>query len=297
MDALAEWKTNMIVDMHVHSSFSDGTLSPSVLMRRANEAGLNHLCLTDHDTVGGVTEAIKAGFKVGIGVIPGVELTCSFEGMEFHVLGIGVNHQDPDFVREMDLIAGERFERSRKIVNSLCSRGWEINREFLCSADGIITSHDIAKAVINKEVSSFDFHNEWLTKESGCFVPMKYIPIEDGISMIQAAGGRAIWAHPLRTLEECDIKPRFYEITGKLVSMGIDGMETFYSFSSPGRIGLVSHVADHYGLLKTGGSDYHGPGHIGRCSLGDFMTHGFEFNAYELLEKLNPSAVRIPCRV
>jgi hypothetical protein len=285
----------MIVDMHTHSSFSDGTLSPSALVKKAREEGVDYLCLTDHDTVGGIDEAVEAGSKEGLGIIAGIELTCSFEGTEFHILGIGIDYKDPAFLKKLDVISNDRSERAGKMAGLLEKHGWEVDLERLYSPDGIITAHDVAGAVTNREIPAFDFHNEWLSKDCHCYVPAKYMPVGDGIRLIRGVGGRAVWAHPLRTLAEAGIENRFPEIAEKMVARGIDGLEVFYGYSPREKVELVYNTAEKYGLLKTGGSDYHGPGHPGRCSLGDYYTHDFDFDAAGLPGRLQPSSVMVPC--
>ncbi|WP_462273615.1 PHP domain-containing protein [Methanohalophilus sp.] len=276
----------MIIDMHTHSFYSDGTLSPEELVKEASEVGLKSICLTDHDTLDGVLSVGDTTSRYGVELISGVELTTRYAGMEFHILGMGIDVGNTKLKTVLAKMAGERFERAKEISFLLGKHGWEVDVSSLSSSKGTITTHDIAKAVTNREISAFDFHNEWLSSDSPCVVGTSSMPVKDAISMIQKAGGKAVCAHLLRTLGEKGQVDNLLKIASDMVDMGIDGFETFYGQSRMLNVSVMNSIADRYGLLKTGGSDYHGPGHKCRCPLGQYYSYGFGYDQEKVLQSV-----------
>lgn len=276
----------MIIDMHTHSFYSDGTLSPEELVKEASEVGLKSICLTDHDTMDGVLSVGDTTSRYGVELIPGVELTTRYAGMEFHILGMGIDVGNTKLKTVLAKTAGERFERAKEISSLLGEHGWEVDVSSLSYSKGTVTTHDIAKAVTNREISAFDFHNEWLSSDSPCVVGTSSMPVKDAISMIQKAGGKAVCAHLLRTLGEQGQVDNLLKIASDMVDMGIDGFETFYGQSRMLNVSVMNSIADRYGLLKTGGSDYHGPGHKGRCPLGQYYSYGFGYDQEKVLQSV-----------
>ncbi|ADE36689.1 PHP domain-containing protein [Methanohalophilus mahii] len=276
----------MIIDMHTHSFYSDGTLSPEDLVKEAAEVGLKYICLTDHDTLDGVLSIGDTKSRYGVELIPGVELTTRYAGMDFHILGMGIDVKDTKLKTVLAKMSGERLGRAKTMSSLLGKHGWEVDVSSLSCSKGIVTTHDIAKAVTNREVSAFDFHNEWLSSDSPCVVGTSSMPVKDAISIIQKAGGKAVCAHLLRTLGEHGQVDSLLKIASDMVDMGIDGFETFYGQSSMVNVSIMNSIADRYGLLKTGGSDYHGPGHKGRCPLGRYYSYGFGYDQEKVLQSV-----------
>lgn len=215
-----------------------------------------------------------------------MELTARYAGMEFHILGMGIDVGNTKLKSVLAKMAGERFERAKEISSLLGEHGWEVNISSLSYSKGTVTTHDIAKAVTNREISAFDFHNEWLSSDSPCVVGTSSMPVKDAISMIQKAGGKAVCAHLLRTLGEQGQVDNLLKIASDMVDMGIDGFETFYGQSRMMNVSVMNSIADRYGLLKTGGSDYHGPGHKGRCPLGQYYSYGFGYDQEKVLQSV-----------
>jgi len=176
-----------------------GTLSPDGLVKEVSEVGLKSICLMDHDTLDGVLSVGDTTSRYGVELIPGVELTTRYAGMEFHILGMGIDVGNAKLKTVLAKMPGERFERAKEISSLLGEHDWEVDVSSLSSSKGTVTTHDIAKAVTNREILAFDFHNEWLSSDFPCVVGTSSMPAQDAISVIKKAGGKAVCAHLLRT--------------------------------------------------------------------------------------------------
>ena len=252
------------IDLHLHSTASDGILPPAKVVEAARAAGLSVIALTDHDTVAGVSEAVAAGEALGVRVIRGVELSAHEDasGKEVHVLGLHVSGVD---VLEDELMAlrEKRTERARLIVNRLTEIGVPISLEKVLqqSNGGAVGRPHIARALIESGavVDQREAFDRYLGQGRAAFVPKSQFLIGDAIRMIHAAGGIAIWAHPSHTARR--------ERVERLVAQGLDGLEVRHPSHSPDVAAGLEALCDFLGLVPSGGSDWHGP-------VGDRMLGG-----------------------
>ncbi|RTZ90610.1 MAG: phosphoesterase [Deltaproteobacteria bacterium] len=262
------------VDLHSHSTVSDGSFPPEQVVRMAAEAGLSALALTDHDNIGGVTAAIQAGKKEGILVVPGVEISAEFSRGTCHILGYFFDPEDKTLREKLAYLQKARAERNPKIAAKLQDLGIAITYDEVKAIAGSeqVGRPHFARILMDKGVVK-DFNEafeRFLGKDKAAYVDkFRYQP-EEAFAMIQAAGGVAVLAHPY-TLNLPDD-----ELTGLLkewVNMGLKGMEVFYPDHTEEMIDTYSRMADTFGLIKTGGSDFHGNNKEGSV-LGDCGPRG-----------------------
>ncbi|MGC4105444.1 MAG: PHP domain-containing protein [Thermomicrobiales bacterium] len=244
------------VDLHTHTTASDGLLAPAALVSQARAQGLSVLGITDHDTIDGLPEAMSAAEETGITLVPGVELSTSIRGNEVHILGYFVDPTDAVFLAKLADLAQSRIQRIERMVERLNELGYPIALEpLLAQAEsGTIGRPHIARALIEigavRSVSeAFD---TLLTPGKPGFIPRDRFTPEDAIAMILANGAFPVLAHPFTT-------GAVEETLDRLQAAGLRGMEVFY-----GEYDAIQHaellaIAERRGLTPTGGSDYHGP--------------------------------------
>jgi predicted metal-dependent phosphoesterase TrpH len=241
------------VDLHTHSTASDGTLPPDQVIEAAAACGLKALALTDHDTIGGIPAAREAGERLGIRIITGVELSAFQDGHEVHVLALHLSQLDTLHKRLEDLRAS-RFSRAEKIVEKLNALGIPITLDevLLQSNGGAVGRPHIARALIARGVVH-DFRDAFMRYLGGngsAFVPKDKLSIEDAIGIAHDAGALAIWAHPGDGGRREKLEP--------LVAAGLDGVEIRHPSHSGEDIKRLQALTDFFGLVPSGGSDWHG---------------------------------------
>ena len=241
------------VDLHTHSTASDGTLPPESVIEAAARCGLKALALTDHDTIGGIPAAREAGERLGVRVITGVELSAFQDDHEVHVLALHLSHLDIVHKRLEDLRAS-RFTRAEKIVEKLNTLGIPITLDevLLQSNGGAVGRPHVARALIARGVVH-DFRDAFMRYLGGngsAFVPKDKLSIEDAITIAHDAGALAIWAHPADGGRRERLEP--------LVAAGLDGIEIRHPSHSGEDIKRLQALTDFFGLVPSGGSDWHG---------------------------------------
>ncbi len=247
------------VDLHTHSTASDGTLSPTELIRKAKSIGLHAVALTDHDTVGGLDEAISASEMYDIHFIPGVELSVDHEKGSLHLLGYGIDHKNPELLTTLRKLSDSRDDRNIKILARLDELGYPITFESVKkhSNNGTLGRGHIALALIEAGyvASIEEAFNKLLTKGGPAYVERFRLSIYDAITLIHKIKGAAVWAHPGLHEEKL---PSMIEQLPKWVKHGLDGLETNYSQHTLELSRELKQVAHKHGLICTGGSDFHG---------------------------------------
>lgn len=248
-----------MIDLHVHSTASDGTCSPSELVTLAKESGLEAFALTDHDSIDGIKEALAAGEKIGLEVIPGVELSCNYNEEEIHIVGLYIDYEDPEFVEHLKNFQDLRDNRNIKMAERLCEEGFDITADALHEMfpDAVITRAHVAKYLVAtgqvKELSIvFD---KYIGNGCKCFVDRPKVHPADAIKMIHRIGGVAILAHPC--LCKMDRK-EVYAMIEELSLAGLDGIEAIYSCNMGSDEKDFTELSKKHGLFISGGSDFHG---------------------------------------
>ncbi len=241
-------------DLHTHTRYSDGLLTPAELVARAHAAGISALAVTDHDSIDGLPEAMAAGSELGIEVVSGVELSVTAGGQEIHLLGYGFDAANQGLKAHLDRFRDVRMRRGRAIVEALNGLGIPLAMEDVLAfaRDGVVGRPHVAKALVKRRlVASYeDAFARYLCDEGPAFVAKPLFPALQGIALIHAAGGLAVLAHPGTRVEG--------EVIQQLIRAGLDGIETIHPSHSSALTRRYEDLAHRYGLLETGGSDYHG---------------------------------------
>ncbi|MBQ2106277.1 MAG: PHP domain-containing protein [Lachnospiraceae bacterium] len=248
-----------LVDLHVHSNASDGSLSPTEVVLASNEACLTAIALTDHDTVSGVAEALETADSLDLEVIPGVELSCFYKEKEIHILGLYVDHNSESLHQFLTSNAKKRRERNEKMVEAFRADGFDITMEdlLLGNPKTIITRAHFARALVNKGyVSTPDqAFKKYLDPDRPYYRKREVITPEESIKAIREAGGFPVLAHP------CQYKLGWQGIEDLVVelrSYGLLGLECFHSSNNQHESGKLRAIALKHDLALTGGSDFHG---------------------------------------
>ncbi|MGK5533727.1 PHP domain-containing protein [Streptomyces sp. URMC 129] len=260
----------MRIDLHTHSTASDGTDTPAELVRGAAAAGLDVVALTDHDTVAGWREA-TAALPPGLTLVTGAEISCRLDGISLHMLGYLFDPDEPELARERDLLRDDRVPRAKAIVAKLRELGvpvtWERVREL---AQGAVGRPHIAAAMVETGVIpdvSAAFTSEWIADGGRAHVEKHELDARAAVRLIRNAGGVAVFAHPLASRRGRVVSE---EAIGELVAAGLDGVEVDHmDHDTPTRDRLRALARD-LGLLTTGSSDYHGTRKT--CLLGENTT-------------------------
>ena len=263
------------IDLHVHSTASDGTLSPAAVVCAAAEAGLHIMALTDHDTLAGWDEAFGA-CPPGLTVVPGLELSCVYTASgqrptSVHLLGYLVDPAHPDLVADLRRLQGERSRRGEKIVKKLVAAGypitWDRVREF--ADGGSVGRPHVGRALVEADVvASVDEAFVELLSATGPFYVRKAdLDAVAGVRLIAAAGGVTVFAHPAagrrgRVVDEAAI--------AALAAVGLAGIEVDHPDHLPAESARLRVLAADLGLVATGSSDFHGSNKVNR--LGEHMT-------------------------
>lgn len=248
-----------IVDLHVHSTESDGTLTPEDLVAEAKKAGLAAFALTDHDTCQGVCKAMPLAASAGIELIPGIELSTDYHGKEVHIVGLYIDIENEQLLKKTAEYRKCRSERNALMVEALRKEGLSITMEELVAEnpDCVITRANIARFLyehgqIKSVREAFD---RYIGDHCKCYVGRLKVASTDAVRLIKEAGGTAILAHPLLYgLSNTNLQKMIDEL--KLA--GLDGLEAIYSTYTTGEEQQMKRLARENGLLISGGSDFHG---------------------------------------
>lgn len=278
------------VDLHVHSTFSDGTDTPTQLVRLAKETGLYAMALTDHDTIDGIDEAIKAGSEYGIEVVPGVELSTFYINKEIHIVGLYIDHTDESLKKELSASRNVRSERNKQICKKFNQLGYDISYDEMLTRykDAVITRAHFADILVAKKIvgSRNEAFDRFLNPGKPCYVPRKKMDPKDAIKMIKNAGGVPILAHPVLYHLGNDAMNTLIKY---LCESGIAGLEAIYSTYTQGDELKMRRIAKDNGLIISGGSDYHGKN---KPSISLGTGRGHLCIPYEILDEIKKHATR-----
>lgn len=274
---------NRYIDLHTHSTCSDGTLTPSEVVKLAKEKGLSAIALTDHDTIDGLSEAIETGRAIGIEVITGIEFSVAAD-TEMHLLGLDFDIDCPAIKNILDEMIIQRDIRNYKVIELLAGLDIYITiDEIFAEASSRVTGRSqIAKAMLKKGyVSSIkEAFDKYLAFGRPAFVERSTLSPEEAIEIIHESHGKAFLAH-LNQIEKPD--EDLYKLLTHLKKCGLDGIEGYYTEYTEEMNCRFRKMADDIGLLLSGGSDFHGTNKDG-YELGE--GKGNLRIPYELLEKI-----------
>ena len=250
-----------LVDLHIHSTSSDGIYKPSEIVKIAAAADISIIAIADHDSTGGINEALAAAEAVGITVIPAVELSVEYEKYhDVHILGYFIDHNDQQFNDKLLLFRERRETRGLKVIaninRKLQSEGKQPidSKEILALAEGSLGRPHIARVLIEKGLAANmqDAFNSYLQP---CNVPKEYFTFTAAVDEIHRIGGIAVLAHPQSiSRDRCEI----VSVITAMADKGLDGIEAFNSMGFEGDDSFFAKMAESLGLVVTGGSDFHG---------------------------------------
>ncbi len=246
-------------DLHTHSYFSDGSLSPAALLAMAEAKGLSALALTDHNTARGLPEFTAAGKKSGVIAVPGCEFSSDFGECELHIIGMFLPEESWDEVnRFCEAVHASKRESNRLLVDRLCAAGYEISFGEIASgteADEFNRAH-VARYLVNKGYvqSIKEAFRTVLNEKYGFYTPPARPASPDVVSFIKRVGGLAVLAHPMLSTDAAALRRMLPELKRR----GLDAMETRYTtYDAPARK-AADGIAREFSLLQSGGSDFHG---------------------------------------
>ncbi|MCI6486771.1 MAG: PHP domain-containing protein [Clostridiales bacterium] len=274
------------IDLHVHTTASDSTASPAEAVRLAKEAGLSAIAITDHDTVSGYAEAAEAGKKYGVEVVPGIEISTKY-GRAVHILGYYIDPDSDKLAPVLEWVVHDRDERNRKMAELMAADGLPVSYEEMHRRFGaVIGRPHFAEVLVELGLAKDirDAFDRYVEKGQKYYLPRNFLSIERSIEIIREAGGVPVLAHPFQyKLDDAGLR----ELIEHCMESGLQGMECRYSGYSVEQSKYLGRLAEEYGLIKTGGSDFHGDNkkHI---SIGTGTGH-LEV-PYKYLEKLRQAA-------
>ncbi|MEU3738971.1 MULTISPECIES: PHP domain-containing protein [unclassified Streptomyces] len=261
----------MRIDLHTHSTASDGTDTPGQLVRNAAAAGLDVVALTDHDTTRGYAEAVAA-LPAGLTLVTGAELSCRLDGVGLHMLAYLFDPDEPELARERELVRDDRVPRAKAMVGKLQELGVAVTWEQVAriAGDGSVGRPHIAEALVELGVVptvSDAFTQDWLADGGRAYAEKHELDPFDAIRLVKAAGGVTVFAHPA-AVKRGQVVPE--AAIAELAAAGLDGIEADHMDHEPATRTRLHGLATDLGLLATGSSDYHGSRKT--CVLGEFTT-------------------------
>lgn len=255
------------IDLHTHTTASDGTCTPEEVVREAARLGLAAVAITDHDTCLGVERAVAEGARCGVEVVPGIEISTKYGGA-VHILGYYVDVDSPALREVLDWIVRDRDERNEKICALMRADGIDVDYETMRERFGeVIGRPHFAELLIERGLAR-DMHEAfdlYVEKGRKYYQGRSFLPIERAVALIGEAGGLAVLAHPFQYKRD-DAALR--ELIEHCMQSGLRGMECRYSGYDADMVAYLEALSEEYGLVKTGGSDFHGA-HKQEIRLGD----------------------------
>ncbi len=247
------------IDLHIHSTYSDGTNSPAKLVELAHREGLSAIALTDHDTTAGIDEAMSHGHTLGLEVIPGVEVSAGHNDHALHILGYNFNPEDNLLQQRLRVLQDARHQRNLSIFAKLRELGFAIDINEIPPTPGQVGRPHIARLLIAKKiVKTMDqAFARLLRRGTAAYVQCYRMEAAAAITMIKDAGGLAFLAHPAANDRKLQAAP---QLLADLKGMGLAGLELHYPAHTPKTFKTLLHLGQDLELMFSGGSDFHGDG-------------------------------------
>lgn len=266
----------MKLDLHTHTTASDGAWTPEAVVASAAAGGLDVISITDHDTAAAVEAARRAAEGVDLQVVPGVELSSTHQGRDVHILGYFIDTEAPAMVRHVDRAGRRREERMGEMIERLAGQGIQVSFDDVERAAGedrvVIGRPHLAAALVGLGYASstYDAFDRLIGDQHPAFVPTHLLEPADAVEIVLASGGIPVWAHPPGDL----IDP----LLPTLIPAGLRGLEVYRPRNRRSDVLRLESICKTAGLLMTGGSDWHGPD--GGTALGDFWVGAEEVERF-----------------
>lgn len=281
-----------MVDLHTHSTASDGEKSPSELVFAAKESGLSVLALTDHDTVDGLQEASEAAKKAGMVFVPGIELNIQWPTGEFHLLGLGLKEMSASMKSLLWALKNNRIERNKKILAALANDGLDVAYGEFLQSQGTdhredtlgrphIAAYLVQKNIVKNRQKAFD---KYLSKGTPFFVDFEGADLAAGVKAVLESGGLPVIAHPLSLYVGWG---KIEDVLHGIKAAGVEGLEAWHPGAKENDCRRLEKMAKELGFFVTAGSDYHGPNVRGDRKLGR-TAGGYKIDDRFYEEELRP---------
>ena len=255
------------IDLHTHTKFSDGYFTPQELLEKVSETNISVLAITDHDTIDAIPSAVTLGEKLGITVVPGIELSAQDGERDLHILGYFMDIENETFKEYLTLFKSERIKRVERIIAKLKNLGYSITIEDVLTLSGtsVVGRPHIADALVKLGIvkSFYEAFQKLLGNTSPAYEKKYYVSPANAIKIIQDAGGIAVIAHPGALPEET---------IRELIKANIDGFEIYHPSHSAQQMKYYEGITTNYFLYGTGGSDFHGGTRSDVNNIGKYYT-------------------------
>ncbi|MBM7555990.1 PHP domain-containing protein [Halanaerobacter jeridensis] len=243
------------IDLHLHTTASDGNFSPEEVVAKADQLGFNAIAITDHDTIEGIKPALREGVKLDLEVVPGIEINTDYADTEVHVLGYYIDYENKVLLNKLKELKKARYFRAEKIVDKLNDLGIEINfDEVLNLADGAAVGRShIAQIILEKGyVDQWgEVFDKYIGRKAPAYVERERLDVKGAIDLIKQANGIPVIAHPALINND--------ELLKKFIKWGAEGIEVYHTEHNKEKEEKYLKFAKEHNLLITGGSDCHGP--------------------------------------
>ena len=264
-----------LVDLHLHTTYSDGRLTPTQLVRLCAERGLETIAISDHDSTEGLNEAFEAAAEVQeLSVIPAIELSTDVPGSEIHVLGYFVDRDEPDFQRTLTRFRDGRERRGEKMVERLAELGVEVSWERVkeISGGGAIGRPHIAQAMVEAGHVRYprDAFDKYIGRNGAAYAERIKLTPSEAVRILRTNGAVPVMAHPTYSASKSDRNEvdQLRDILTELKDAGLAGMEVHYGDYTPQQVDYLARLAQELDLIPCGGSDYHASGNPGEPEPG-----------------------------
>ena len=245
------------IDLHIHTTASDGTFTPGEVVREAARLGLAAVAITDHDTAEGYPAAAAEGEELGLEVVPGIEISTKFRAA-VHILGYYIDVNSPALEEVLDWMHRDREDRNIKLCAMLREQGVDIDNERMHARFGDFVGRPHFAEIMVENGMARDVNDAFerlLNKNRPYFIPRQFLPIERSVEIIREAGGIPVLAHPFQyRLDDAQLR----ELIEHCMDSGLEGMECRYTGYDARQCAYLESLAAEYGLVRTGGSDFHG---------------------------------------
>jgi predicted metal-dependent phosphoesterase TrpH len=263
----SEAPENKFADLHIHTTFSDGLLTPEQVVVKAKENGLGVVAIVDHDAVGGIEPAMQEGKQHSVEVIPAVELSCIVGDNDIHIIGYYINYRKKDLIEVLTRIQNKRLERAKAMVKKLAEQGAEveIERVLELAGSGTVGRPHIAQALLEEgHISSYDeAFWKYIGYHCPAYVPKEKLTPKEAMKLISDFHGISVLAHPMSYNNRSTIN--------YLIDQGIRGLEVWRPDQSENDTRYLSNLVQMHNLLSTGGTDCHG-GRKGKILIGEIKV-------------------------
>jgi hypothetical protein len=254
-------------DLHIHTTFSDGLLTPEQVVTIAKQKGLDAVAIVDHDAVGGIDPAIKEGKKLGVEIVPAVELSCLVGDNDIHIIGYYIAYRNKKLIKILSDIQDKRVDRAKKMIEKLAEQGAEveIKRVLALAGNGAVGRPHIAQALLEGgHISSYDeAFWKYIGYHCPAYVPKEKLSPQDAIKLVRDFGGLPILAHPMSYNNR--------GVINYLIDEGIRGLEVWRPELSENDLKYLLNLVKNHHLLATGGTDCHG-GRKGKIFIGELKV-------------------------